>query len=386
MNERTIEEYKEYGRKVDNTFLKKEMNWICDKLLKNIERFERSFPSACTTQHNYRIKGNDDWTNGFWTGMLWMAYQYTENQKFYDVIKCHITSFKQRLVDHYVLDHHDIGFLYSPSIVMIYRDTHDKNLEEIIKVAADKLIARFQKKGQFIQAWGKLGDAKEYRLIIDSLLNLPLLYEATKITGKTIYKEIADAHYQQVIKCIVRPDYSTYHTFYFDAETGAALYGATHQGYSDLSCWARGQAWAILGIPLHERITNDKGNKDIWENILEYFIDRIPKDLVPYWDLYFDDTSCEPKDSSALAIAACGLLEADKIGYRNDSLDIAKGMIAALSEHYTSFHQQNVEGILMHGVYAYSENKGVDEENLWGDYFYMEALYRLLNPNWKTCW
>ncbi|WP_317317658.1 glycoside hydrolase family 88 protein [Longibaculum muris] len=386
MNEKIIQEYTKLGQNVDQVFLKQEMDWICEKLLKNIDRFQENFPSACTTNHIYRIKANDDWTNGFWTGMLWMAYQYTKNEAFYDIVMKNIKSFQQRLADHFVLDHHDIGFLYSPSIVMVYRDTQEKSLEKIIVEAADKLLNRFQEKGQFIQAWGQLGNPQEYRLIIDSLLNLPLLYEASKITNNPLYAHKADAHYQQVINHIIRSDYSTYHTFYFDVETGKPDHGATHQGFSDQSCWARGQAWAILGIPLHERITQQKNDENKWTHVFEYFIDKIPQDLIPYWDLCFDDTSHEPKDSSALAIVACGLMEAQKVGYRQDAQMIAKGMIGALSQTYTSSKYKDVEGLLMHGVYAYSENKGVDEENLWGDYFYMEALYRLLNPEWKTCW
>ena len=223
-------------------------------------------------------------------------------------------------------------------------------------------------------------------MIIDSLMNLPLLYEASKITGNMKYAQKADAHYQQVINNIIRQDASTYHTFYFDAETGKPDHGATHQGFSDQSCWARGQAWAILGIPLHERIIQGSHDQKKWEFVFEYFIDKIPQDLVPYWDLCFDDTSHEPKDSSALAIAACGLLEVEKIGYRSDAKMIAEGMLYALSTNYTSQSDEDYEGLLKHGVYAYAENKGVDEENLWGDYFYMEAIYRLLNPEWETCW
>ena len=133
MNEKIIQEYKQYSQHVDSKFLQKEMNWICEKLLKNIERFQHQFPSACTTNHQYRLKANDDWTNGFWTGMLWMAYQYTKNEKFYAIIQENIKSFEQRLNNHFVLDHHDIGFLYSPSLVMIYRDTHDQSLEKPIR-------------------------------------------------------------------------------------------------------------------------------------------------------------------------------------------------------------------------------------------------------------
>lgn len=386
MEKEIINRYIELGKEVDEIFLNQQLDWMSQKLLKNIDRFQDRFPSACTTNQVYRIKGNDDWTNGFWTGMLWIAYLHTQDQRFLDIVNLNIESFKQRLHDHFVLDHHDIGFLYSPSIVAIYRDSQREDLKEVIIEAAERLVRRFQEVGGFIQAWGQLGDEKEYRLIIDSLLNLPLLYEASTISGNQKYSEVADKHYQQVINNIIRDDFSTYHTFYFNKEDGSPKGGATHQGYSDSSCWARGQAWAIMGIPLHDRIKGIKDGQELFASVLTYFINKLPQDLVPYWDLYFDDTSNEPKDSSALAIAACGMIEAQNAGYIDDGKDIARGMIYQLASDYTSINDSDKEGLLLHGVYAYSENKGVDEANLWGDYFYMEAIYRLVNQNWKTCW
>lgn len=115
--------------------------------------------------------------------------------------------------------------------------------------AAEVLSARFQENGSFIQAWGHYGDPKEYRLIIDSLMNLPLLFEATKLSGNRVYEEIASRHYHTLMKTVIKSDATTYHTYYFDPETGKPKHGATHQGHSDTSIWARGQSWAILGFP-----------------------------------------------------------------------------------------------------------------------------------------
>ncbi len=220
-----------------------------------MERFGTDFPSACATGSKYRIKKNDDWTNGFWTGMLWIAWLYTGKEKFRDLARANGKSFEQRLDDHFVLDHHDIGFLYSLSVVAGWKITGDEHMKELVLRAADVLAARYQENGGFIQAWGKLGEEKEYRLIIDSLLNLPLLYTAYDITKDERYVRIAETHYDRVIHNIVREDYSTYHTFYFDKATGKPDHGATHQGFSDSSCWARGQAWAIIGMPLHKRLS-----------------------------------------------------------------------------------------------------------------------------------
>lgn len=360
----------------------REMDRCVAVLARNMERFGEDFPSACATNGAYRIKKNDDWTNGFWTGMLWLAWLHTGDQKFYHLALKNIDSFEKRLDDHFILDHHDIGFLYSLSVGAGWKLTGDERMKFLLVRAADVLAARYQEKGGFIQAWGTPGEEKEYRLIIDSLLNLPLLYLAFDLTGEKRYQEIAETHYSRVIKHIVRDDFSTYHTFYFDLKTGEPRCGATHQGFSDSSCWARGQAWAILGMPLHRRLSGrdfSEAEAALYQNIVRYFESHLPEDGMPYWDLIFTDGSDQPRDSSALAIAACGMLEMGETAR-------AEEMVAVLENLASSAEDVDSEGMLLHGVYAYAEGKGVDEPNLWGDYFYMEALYRLLHPEWVPFW
>ena len=123
--------------------------------------------------------------------------------------------------------------------------------------AADCLLERWKPKGEFIQAWGNIHDNAMYRLIIDCMLNLPLLYWATDVTGDAKYREIATKHAKTCRSVIIRPDGTTYHTYYFDPETGAPLRGVTHQGFSDDSCWARGQAWGIYGFALSYAYTKN---------------------------------------------------------------------------------------------------------------------------------
>ena len=188
------------------TWMAEELDRICGVLKRNMERYGTDFPSACATGGKYRIKKNDDWTNGFWTGMLWMAYLHTGDEAFKTLALKNTDSFRQRLDDHFVLDHHDIGFLYSPSVVAAFSITGDESQRDLAVRAADVLAARFQEKGGFIQAWGKSGDPKEYRLIIDSLLNLPLLYTAAEITGEARYREMAQRHYENVIRLIIRDE------------------------------------------------------------------------------------------------------------------------------------------------------------------------------------
>lgn len=374
------------GEKVTDVWLADKITACIQQIEKNSQRFGTQFPSACATNGKYRLKGNDDWTNGFWTGMLWLAYEWTKEKSFLSRAMENIDSFQTRLDDHFVLDHHDIGFLYSLSAVAGYKITGDEHCKQEVIQAADVLLARFQEKGEFIQAWGAYGDPQEYRLIIDSLLNLPLLFAATQLSGEPRYAEAASKHYQRVRKTVIKNDATTFHTYYFDPETGQPSHGATHQGNSDQSIWARGQSWAILGLPLNESYLHSQPFPENYPQIVEVFLAHLPADLVPYWDFDFNDQHPAEKDSSALAIAACGLLEAEKMGAYPNAKKIAKGMLYQLGEQYAASQVPENEGLLLHGVYAHAEGKGIDEPNLWGDYFYLEALIRLALPNWRRYW
>lgn len=218
------------------------------------------------------------------------------------------------------------------------------------------------------------------------MINLPLLHVAAKISGESRYREVAERHYAAVINNIFREDGSTFHTFYFDQTSGAPSHGKTFQGYSDNSCWARGQAWAILGIPLHWSATGETDHYERWQQACEYFFRYLPEDGVPAWDLLLAADPDAPKDSSALAIAICGLLEAHKhfpdAGYQK----LARQCLLALMRGASARDDDVCEGLLKHGVYAYALGKGIDECNLWGDYFYMEALYRVYQPQWSGYW
>lgn len=374
------------GESVSSNWIEMQLDLCIIKIEQNMLRFGEKFPSACGTNGQYRLKENDDWTNGFWTGMLWLAYETTQKEKFLNLALKNMESFKERLAQHFVLDHHDIGFLYSLSAGAGYKITKNEAYKKQLLLAADILLDRFQPKGQFIQAWGKYGDEKEYRLIIDSLINLPLLFEATRLSSNPIYASTAKKHYRTLLNTVIRENSTTYHTYYFDPETGKPSHGATHQGNSDHSIWARGQSWAVLGIPLNESFLHSNPFPSNYKAIVNQFIEHLPADLVPYWDFDFNDENPSAKDSSSLAIAACGLLEASNLEAYPDAQAIAKGMIYQLGEHYSTKNNAKNEGLLLHGVYAYAEEKGIDEPNLWGDYFYLEALTRLANKNWQRYW
>ena len=338
---------------------------------------------------------NTEWTNGFWTGEIWLAYEMTKDEEFKKSGLAHVDSYHHRIKNNIVCDHHDLGFLYSPSCVAAYKLLGDEKAKEAAVMAADKLITRFQEKGEFIQAWGPLGAKDNYRLIIDCLLNLPLLYWTTEVTGDPKYRDIALRHIKTALSVVIREDYSTFHTYFFDPETGAPSHGVSHQGNRAESAWARGQAWGIYGLAISYRYTKDPKYLELFRHVTNYFIDHLPSNLVPYWDFDFTDGSDEPRDSSASAAAACGMLEMAKHVDAEEAEVLkaqASRLIKALVDNCSVRDPKISNGQILNGTYCRStttngcRQHGVDECTAWGDYYYFEALMRLKNENWNMYW
>lgn len=356
----------------------------------NIDYFGEAFPTPATVDNTYPKMDNTEWTNGFWTGELWLGYEFLADEKIKALAKQHTRSFLERVVNRVELDHHDLGFLYSPSCVADYKLTGSQEALEASLQAADKLMERYQVKGGFIQAWGELGKAEDYRLIIDCLLNIQLLFFAYQQTGDRKYYDSAVKHFYASANTVIRDDASTFHTFYFDPETGQPLKGVTRQGYSDDSSWARGQAWGIYGIPLTYRIIKDPACLDLFKGVTHHFLNRLPEDRVSYWDLIFNDGSGQARDSSATAIAVCGIHEMLKYLPEVDKdKEVYKyamhTMLRSLMEDYANKDVKPGGPLLLHGVYSWHSGKGVDEGNIWGDYYYLEALLRFYK-DWELYW
>ena len=366
------------------------MDRVVEQVRCNMEYFGTRFPSSATRNQTYGVIDNIEWTDGFWTGLLWLCYEYTGDDAFKELALKNVGSFLNRVEKRIELDHHDLGFLYSLSCVAGYKLTGSAEGRKAGLLAADKLMERFQEKGGFIQAWGELGARDNYRLIIDCLLNIPLLHWASQETGNPAYRNAAVRHYEAACNNVIRDDASAYHTFYFDPETGEPLKGVTRQGYSDDSAWARGQAWGIYGIPLNYRYVKDVSAFNLFKGMTNYFLNRLPEDEVCYWDLIFTDGSEQSRDSSAAAIGVCGIhemlkslpeVEPDKDTYRHAMHCILRSLI----ERYTAPEIKAGNPVLLHGVYSWHSGKGVDEGNIWGDYYYMEALMRF-SKDWNLYW
>lgn len=410
---KSFDEYTE----ITNSEIEEGFEFAAKQIISILPDFTDKFQPAYSINNFYSPSENEDWTNGFWTGEIWLIYEYLNNKakelperndeliEMIDLLKhagnVQVDSFLNRIEKKISVDHHDMGFLYSPSCVAAYKLTGNENAKKAAIKAADQLITRFHPVGEFIQAWGPMDQPENYRLIIDCLLNLPLLYWASEETGDEKYRDIAEKHIHTAVSNVIRDDYSTWHTFFFDMKTGEPDHGSTCQGYRDGSAWSRGQAWGIYGMALAYRYTKKEAYIDLFRNVTEYFMNHLPDDLIPYWDLEFADWTEEqlkenpqPLDTSSSSIAACGMLEMSK--YLNDSeaeyyKSLARKLIKAIYDKAVVKDLKQSNGLVLHSTYSNHSpyntcnHYGVDECNSWGDYFYIEALTRM-SRNWEQYW
>jgi unsaturated chondroitin disaccharide hydrolase len=263
--------------------------------------------------------------------------------------------------------------------------------KESAVLAADNLLTRYHEKAGFIQAWGTMGIRNNFRLIVDCLLNIPLLYWAASVTGDEKYDRVAYTHFNTTIDLCCRPDASTYHTYYFDPDTNKPTKGVTHQGLNDESAWARGQAWGIYGPMLTYIYKKDEKALSTTKATANYYLNHLPEDYIAFWDLCFTDGDNEPRDSSSNAIALCGILEMIKHLDDSDPMkriyeNASARIMNSLIDNYLTKDVPESNGLLLHATYSKPANRAVDEMNIWGDYFYMEALHRMLDPDWKLYW
>lgn len=368
------------------------------KIDKNLVTFAHPYPEDTTLcnvyyprrRDNYPDGSNLGWTTSFWPGMLWLAYELTGDAKYRKAAEAHIPSFSDRIQRKVDVETHDLGFLYTLACIAPWRLTGNVEAKNAALLAAESLMTRYLDRAGIFQAWGNADDPKQQgRTIIDSLMNMPLLFWAGEVTEEPRFIKAARHHASRLRDHMIRPDNTTYHTYVWEPQTGEPLRGNTAQGFSDDSCWARGQAWGIYGFALIYRYTYDESFLIAAQRCADFFLDHLPSDQIAYWDLIFTDGSDEPRDSSAAAIAVCGLQEmirwlpdARQKRYRES----AETILASLSENYATDEHSQSNALLLHGVYDRPKGIGIDEGNLWGDYFYMEALIRITNPDWKLYW
>ncbi len=329
------------------------------------------------------------WEEGFWPGLLWLSYEATQDPAYRELAEKNVLDFYDRVYKNYNIDwHHDTGFLYIPSCVAAWKLTGNEYARCGAEMAAMSLSRRFRYKGNFIQSMSYELDADNYKLIVDTMMNLPLLFWMAEQTGDSTYREKAVAHMNSTMTHSLRPDGTTFHHFLMDVNTGEPIRGITWQGAADDSCWSRGQAWVVYGLALAYAHTKDEAIIGHFERVTDYFLDHLPKDHIPYWDFAFSDGSHEPRDSSAAAIAVCGILEMARhlqspkmTQYIHRAAQLLQAMVDTCAAH----PDEQEEGVLRHATEGKPQGLSVDASIIYGDYFYVESLLRATR-DWDPYW
>lgn len=329
---------------------------------------------------NDKVRMEDlyDWTSGFFPGSLWYEYELSGDED----IKKEAEKYTSLLYD--LKDYkgtHDIGFMMYCSYGNAYRITKNDSIPPILVETANSLISRFNDTTKTIRSWD-FGEWS-YPVIIDNMMNLELLFWASKFSGDPKYKDIAIIHANTTLKHHYRDDMSSYHVVSYDLNTGEVESQGTFQGYADSSAWARGQSWGLYGYIVCYRETGNVIYLEAAEKIAALLMNHpnMPQDKVPYWDFNAPDIPNAPRDASAAAVMSSALFELstmakDGSAYFNYAEDILKSLS---SDAYRAKKGTNHGFILMHSVGHLPANSEIDTPINYADYYYLEALKRYLD-------
>ncbi len=365
----------------------------CDKWLRKLEQFDNLFPGATSDNDgNYTLGENTSWTQGMHTGATLLAYELTGNEKFLEFAKAHMPTYVHRFEHKIGLLGHDVGFVYSPACIAYYKLTGDEKMKEISLKAANYFRNHlYSEKGGFIlRSFLRMDHESGCRTMMDTLMNIPLLFWAYEQTGEERYMEAAKAQVATTEKCLIRPDGSSYHHYKFDVETREPVCGVTFQGHADESTWSRGHAWGVYGFPTAYSYTKDESMFPLHRDVTNFMLNHLPESYIPYYDYDFVEECDEAKDASAGLISACGMLEMCKY-LDADAPEVAiyktaaNKMIEAVIDNCMDY-DKDFDGLVNWVTCSVPHDLCIDGCTSYGDYFLLVALMRLKNPEWNRYW
>jgi rhamnogalacturonyl hydrolase YesR len=367
-----------------------------DREMLNHSKDLLAYPRTADKNGKTKYTGMWDWTGGFWPGNLWYVYEYTKDSTWRNAAIRWTESLQQ---NQFNTEHHDLGFMMYCSYGNAYRLTHNENYKDVLVQSANSLISRYNPTVGCIKSWNEREswDGKtiwHYPVIIDNLMNLELLFFASKVTGNPVYKNIAIRHAETTMKNHIRADFSSYHVVNYDSATGTVLNQQTCQGYADNSTWARGQAWGIYGYTMIYRETGDKRFLTTAKKMADFYINNknLPGDKIPYWDFNVDQKGYTPqwnyepakvnykvRDVSAAAVVSSALFELSSF-LGNEGKKYRAFAIASLktlsTPNYMATPGTNAFFLLKHSVGSFPHNAEIDVPIVYADYYYLEALLR----------
>ncbi|HEY4327170.1 MAG TPA: glycoside hydrolase family 88 protein [Mucilaginibacter sp.] len=362
----------------------KEIKYCADQAeitLKDIPSGDKDMPRTIENgSKEWRYVNYRDWCSGFWSGILWKLYEATGDDKWKTAADKYTRELTPQ-INHSGFDH-DLGFIMFNSFGAGYRLTKNADYKPVILRSADSLATLFNPKVGTILSWPGMVKVKNWphNTIIDNMMNLELLFWASKNGGSHKLYDIAVKHAETTMQNHFRPDYSAYHVVVYDTVTGKKIKGVTAQGYADNSMWARGQAWAIYGFTMCYRETKKPEFLDFAQHVADTYLKRLPEDKVPFYD--FDDPAIPnvPKDASAAAISASALLELSQYApdktkaanYRKQAIEILTSLSSA------NYQSRDVNSaFLLHSTGHKPANSEINVSIIYADYYYLEALMRL---------
>jgi uncharacterized protein YyaL (SSP411 family) len=382
-----------------NAFIKKNVAFVTaqtDKMLESVgEPNGKNYPRTMKNDGSLAVSNMYDWTPGFFPGSLWYLYELTGEHKWKDVAEQWTTSLESLKT---FTKHHDLGFMMYCSYGNAQRLDPKPEYEAILVESANSLSTRFSESTGVIKSWNyrkAWNDTVEwfYPVIIDNMMNLEMLFYASKVSGDKKYYDIAVKHSELTMKNHFRDDFTTYHVVNYDTITGEVLNRATCQGFSDNSMWSRGQAWAIYGFTMVYRETKDPRFLDAAVKAADIYLKDLPEDLVPLWDFNVGETGYQPeeksyavqfqekcKDASAASIVCSALFELSEYANKETYIDYAVKMLHSLaSPAYRALLGENANFLLMHSVGSIPHQAEIEKPLVYADYYFLEALVRYKN-------
>ena len=318
-----------------------------------------------------------DWTSGFFPGNLWYMYELTQDKKWLEKAKEFTAPIEQEKLNG---TSHDMGFKIYCSFGNGFRLTKDATYRDIMIQSARTLITRYNPKVGSIRSWDHHAEVWDFPVIIDNMMNLELLFWAFKETKDSTFYQVAVNHANTTMKNHFRPDYSSYHVIGYDPKTGVVTKRNTHQGYSDESSWARGQAWALYSFTMCYRETGDKKYLNQAEYIGNYILKNpsTPNDLIPYWDYNAPKIPNEPKDVSAASITASALYELSTMVPEKAVFykEIADKIMKSINKNHKAVAHTNKGFLLTNSTGNLPAKLEMNVPIVYADYYYLEALLR----------
>ncbi|TWD95736.1 unsaturated chondroitin disaccharide hydrolase [Neobacillus bataviensis] len=353
---------------------------VTQKINRTSKTIGANFPHA-SENGKYLLAEPHWWTAGFWPGLLWLVYQDTQDAALKQLAEDCEAKLDAVQNEYYRLDH-DMGFMWTLTSVAQYKLLGNEDSKRRALLAANLLMGRFNVNGNFIRAWNPWTEGEDNSgvAIIDCMMNLPLLYWASEETGDPRFKSVAKSHADTVLEYFIRNDGSVHHIVRFDPESGNKVEALGGQGYGPDSAWSRGTAWAIYGLTLCYHYTKEAKYLETAKRVAHFFISHLPEDFVPDWDFRLPADSDSPKDSSAGAIAASGLLLlANKVTAAEAPVYKRAGekILESLYRNYGNWDGSEEEGLILHGTSHFPEGKYTDNPLIYGDYYFVEGLARL---------